>query len=173
MELRFLNPDLRPLDGHPTEVLVGNLFAGERPPRGVAGLVNWRLGGRVDGLIESGFLTGDRGEVLLLPGRPRLEADKVLLFGLGGREGFDDAAFDLVADKLLDTLLGLCVRSAVVELPGRHDEALAPERAADRFLAAAAARGGAFDAFVLVDGVEAQKRIQHHMVEERRRVRRG
>lgn len=173
MELRFLNPDLRPLDGHPTEVLVGNLFENERPPRGVAGLVNWRLGGRVDGLLESGFLTGARGEVLLLPGRPRLEADKVLLFGLGERAGFDDAAFDLVAAKLLDTLLGLCVRSAVVELPGRHDEALAPERAADRFLAAVAAHGGAFDSFVLVDGVEAQRRIQHHMVEERRRVRRG
>lgn len=173
MELRFLNPDLRALDGHPTEVLVGNVFEDERPPRGVAGLVNWRLGGRVDRLLESNFLTGARGEVLLLPGRPRLEADKVLLFGLGARASFDDGAFDLVAERLLGTLLGLCVRSAVVELPGRHDEALAPERAADRFLAAVAAHDGAFDAFSLVDGAEAQRRIQHHMVEERRRVRRG
>jgi hypothetical protein len=172
MELHFLPPDLRRLDETPTEVLAAGVFEDERPPGGVAGLVNWRMAGRIERLAESGFITGTRGEVVLLTGRPRVQADKVLLFGLGPRATFDEAAFGEVASKLLDTLSGLRVRGAVVELPGRHAEAFSPETAADLFLAATGARDRAFDAFWLVDRPGAQKRIAQHMIEERRRVRR-
>jgi hypothetical protein len=171
MELRFVTPDLRGLDATPTEVLACGVYADQRPPHGVAGLVNWRLAGRVDRLLEGGFLTGDLGEVLLLPGRPRLFADKVLLFGLGPRGDFGEGPFDRVAQQMLRAFAGLCTRSAVVELPGRHDDALSPEKAADRFLASAAADHGLFDAFTLVERPAAQKRITQHMIEERRRVR--
>ena len=172
MELQFVAPELRRLDEIPTEVLACSLFSDALPPRGIAGLVSWRLAGRVERLLEGGFLTGQAGEVLLLPGRPRLTADKVLLFGLGPRASFDEGAFDRVADHLLRTLVGLCIRSAVLELPGRHDGALAPEQAADRFLACAAHHGDAFDSFILVERPAAQRRINQHMIEERRRIRR-
>lgn len=79
MELHFVAPELRRLDEIPTEVLACSLFSDTLPPRGIAGLVSWRLAGRVERLLEGGFLTGQAGEVLLLPGRPRLTADKVLL----------------------------------------------------------------------------------------------
>lgn len=172
MELHFVPPELRRLDETPTEVLVCHLFADERPPRGVAGLLNWRLSGKLDRLIEAGFVKGALGEVLLLPGRPRLSADKVLLFGLGPRQRFDDEAYGRVAKHVLSALVDLCVRTAVVELPGRHVDALSPEEAADRFLALSAERDGAFDAFVLVERPADQKRVTQHMIEERRRVRR-
>lgn len=172
MELHFLPPELRRLDETPTEVILCGFFSDERPARGVAGLVNWRLAGRIDRLIESGFLTGTLGEVTLVPGRPRLRADKVLLFGLGPRAAFDEQVFDQVARKQLKTLVDLCTRAAIIELPGRHDEALAPETAADRFLAAAAEHDGAFDTFVIVEQPPAQRRVTQHMIEERRRVRR-
>lgn len=172
MELHFVAPELRRLDEFPSEVLACCLYADERPLRGVAGLVSWRLAGRLDQLIEGGFLTGDLGEVLLLPGRPRLVADKVLLFGMGERRSFTEAAFEQVVGRMLRSLVDLCVRSALVELPGRHDDALAPEQAADQFLAAAAGYHGAFDAFLLLERPAAQRRINQHMIEERRRVRR-
>lgn len=172
MELLFVPPLLRRLDEVPIEALLCGVFAGERPPRGVAGLVNWRLAGRVDRLVESGFLTGDLGEVMLLPGRPSVAADKVLLFGLGPRETFDEGVFDAVVRRQLRALVDLCARSAVVELPGRHDDALSPESSADRFLAAAAEHDGAFDAFTLVERPQAQRRVTQHMIEQRRRVRR-
>ncbi len=172
MELHFVAPALRRLDEVPTEVLACGVFADARPPRGVAGLVSWRLAGRVDRLLAGGFLTGQQGEVMLLPGRPRLVADKVLLFGLGPRTSFDREVFDQVTAHLLRALVDLCIRSAVVELPGRQDDALTPEEAADRFLAAAARHDDAFDAFVLVEPLAAQRRVNQHMIEEKRRIRR-
>lgn len=172
MELHFISPELRRLDELPTEALACGLYSDALPPRGVAGLVSWRLAGRIDRLLDGRFLTGRAGEVLLLPGRPRLSADKVLLFGLGPRSSFDERAFDQVADHILRTLVGLCIRSAVIELPGRHDDALAPEQAADRFLANATHHDDAFDSFTLVEEPAAQRRINQHMIEERRRVRR-
>lgn len=172
MELHFVAPELRRLDELPTEALACCLYADALPPLGVAGLVSWRLAGRVDRLLGGGFLTGKLGEVMLIPGRPRLVADKVLLFGLGERSSFDEARFELVADRMLRSLVDLCIRSAVVELPGRHDDVLTPELAADRFLAAAARYDDAFDAFILVERPAAQRRINQHMIEERRRIRR-
>jgi hypothetical protein len=172
MELHFVAPELRRLDELPTEALACCLFSDVLPPRGLAGLLSWRLAGRLDRLLEGGFLTGRAGEVLLLPGRPRLVADKVLLFGLGPRSSFDERAFDVVADRILSTLVGLCIRAAVVELPGRHEDAFAPELAADRFLACAARHDDAFDSFLIVEHPAAQRRITQHMIEERRRIRR-
>lgn len=171
MELSYVPPDLRRLDELPTEVLVATLFSDERPPRGLTGLLSWRLAGRVDRLLESGFVTGACGEVVLIPGRPRLTAEKVLLFGLGPRAAFDEGVFDEVAAHVLRTLSGLSCRTAVIELPGRHVDALAPELAADRFLAAAAQSEGSFDRCILVERSPAQKRIEGHLVEARRRVR--
>lgn len=172
MELHFVSPELRRLDELPTEALACGLYHDALPPRGVAGLVSWRLAGRIDRLLEDGFLSGRAGEVLMIPGRPRLSADKVLLFGLGSRASFDEYAFDQVTERLLRTLIELCIRSAVIELPGRFDASLAPELAADRFLASAAQHDDAFDSFILVEEPAAQRRIHLHMIEERRRIRR-
>jgi hypothetical protein len=172
VELSFLPPQLRHLDETPAEVLACCVFEDERPARGTAALLDWRLAGRIGRLMESGFLTGAAGEVLLLPGRPRLLADKVLLFGLGSIETFDDAAFDRGVASLLDRLEGLGARSAVVELPGRAAQKLPAETAADRFLSAVTERDGSFDGFTLLERPEDQKRVTQHMIEARRRLRR-
>lgn len=172
MDLHFLSPDLRRLDEAPTEILLACLFEDERPVQGVAGLVNWRLAGRLDRLLEGGFLTGKLGEVMMIPGGPRLRADKVLLVGLGPLGTFDERVFDEASEKIFETLRGLAVRSALVELPGRHVDAISPESAADRFFELASAEHYRFDAFVLLERPAAHKRITQHMVEERRRIRR-
>ncbi len=93
MDLRFTEPSLRKLDLLGTEVLVAALVEGERPPRGLAGLVDFRLAGRISRLVESGFVSGKRGEVLLVLGRPKLPFDKLVLFGTGSLEGFSELAF--------------------------------------------------------------------------------
>lgn len=172
MELAFLPPELRHFDETPAEVLACSVFDDERPPRGTAGLLDWRLAGRLGRLLESGFLRGALDEVLLLPGRPRLVADKILVFGLGPRDAFDEAAFDRVVGTLLDRLEGLGARSAIVELPGRQTARLAAEEAADRFLSAVTSRDGSFDGFTLIERPEDQKRVTQHMIEARRRLRR-
>jgi len=170
MDLRFISPSLRKLDLSGTEVLVAALLPGERPPKGVAGLCDWRLGGRISQLIASGFATGAIGEVLLLSGRPKLPFDKVLLFGVGVREDFSELVFRTVTARVLSTLEGLRARTAVVELPGRHFDGISPERAADILLEMAGPRSD-HDLWTLVESSEAQRSITQQTILERRRVR--
>jgi len=171
MDLRYTTPDLRKLDLAGTEVLVATLASDERPPRGVAGLADWRLSGRISRIVESGFATGEVGEVLLVPGKPKLPFDKIVLFGVGDRNAFNERVFRSVVERMLATLEGLRARTAVVELPGRHFAAIAPERAADVLLESVGGRQE-HDVWTLVEPLEAQRSITQHMIQERRRVRR-
>ncbi len=170
MDLRFTTPNLRRLDLAGTEVLVASLTSDERPPHGLAGLVDWRLAGRLSRLIQQGFATGASGEVLLVPGKPKLPFDKIVLFGIGEARAFDEAVFRGVVERMLSTLEGLRARTAVVELPGRHFGAIAPERAADILLESAGSRRE-HDVWTLVEPAEAQRAITQHMIQERRRIR--
>lgn len=172
MDLRFTLPSLRKLDLSGTEVLVAGLAIDERPPQGVAGLVDWRLGGRISRVLKSGFVEGALGEVLLVPGKPKLPFDKILLFGMGSLAEYDEPTFRAVLEKILKTLEGLRARSAVVELPGRHRDLVRAERAADILLETAGGRPE-HDVWTLVEPAEAQRLITQHMIQERRRVRQG
>lgn len=171
MDLRFTTPDLRALDQIGTEILVAGLAEDERPPHGVAGLVDWRLAGRISRLMKQGFATGQLGEVVMVPAKPRLPFEKVLLFGVGPKPEFEDAVFRSVVQRMLDTLAGLRARSAVVELPGRHFGALSAEKAADVLLENAGS-SREHDVWTLIEAADAQKEITRHMIQERRRVRR-
>lgn len=172
MELRFVPPALAHLDELDTEVLACTVWSDARPVHGVAGLCDWRMGGRISELLLRGDITGERGEVALLPGRPRLAFDKLLLFGAGPREAFDEDAYSEVVEKMLAVLADLASRAAVVQLPGRHEGLLPPDRAAD-ILLARAGREREHDVWTLVEDATARQLITQHMIEERRRIRRA
>ena len=168
MDVRFTVPHLRRLDLAGTEVLVAALCADERPPHGVAGLVDHRLAGKISAILASGFATGATGEVLLVPGKPKLPFDKILLFGIGDSTSFNERIYRLVLEKILVTLEGLRARTAVVELPGRHIGLVAPDRAAEILLETAQTRPD-HDVWTLVELPDAQRSMTQ--VQERRRVR--
>jgi hypothetical protein len=172
MELRFVAPELSKLDQAGTEVLVLGLFSDERPPAGVAGLVDWRSAGRLSRVMRDGFATGALGEVLMLPGKPSLPFEKVLLFGAGKKAELDEGVFAALIERMLKTTEGLRTRSLVAELPGRHSDAIAPERAASILLEAAQGKPE-HDTWTLLEGPTAQKAITKHLQEQRRRARRG
>ncbi len=174
MELHFVSPRLSHLDALESEVLACSVWEDARPCAGVAGLCDWRLAGQISDLFRSGWLTGRRGEVLMLPGRPRLTFDKILLFGAGPRSQFDEVSYRTVLNHMLETVSGLCSRLAVVQLPGRQSELIKAERAADMLLEVTTQNPDAYreDVWTLVEDSAARRRIQQHMVEERRRIRR-
>src|SRR5215472_14471613 len=93
LELHFLPPELRRLDEAKVELCACSIWSDERPMRGLAGLLDWRLGGRLSALVKSGFLQGELGESLLMPGKPHVSFEKVLVVGLGSRTRFDDGTF--------------------------------------------------------------------------------
>ena len=101
MELRFVTPELARLDEIDTEVLACSVWSDARPSHGVAGLCDWRLGGRLSDLERRGLVTGELGEVVLLAGKPRLSFDKVLVFGAGPRASFGEEAFHTLVLSML------------------------------------------------------------------------
>jgi hypothetical protein len=171
MELRFINPDLRSLDGSGVELLACSVWRDQRPMRGVAGLLDWRLAGGLSHLARKGFLAGDLGEVVFVPGRPRLRFEKILVFGLGDRSGFGEGTFRAVLSHLVRALGGLRVRRAVVELPGRAEGLLEAERARELLLESLG-DSEENDMWWLVEPPEAQRRMAERAQDERRRSRR-
>jgi hypothetical protein len=128
--------------------------------------VDYRLAGRLSRLIRNGFAAGEPGEVLLVPGKPRLPFDKILLFGLGAPERFDEGTFRATVERILSTLEGLRARTALVELPGRHFGGIAPERATELLLESVGGRRE-HDLWTLVEPAEAQRAISQHLVQRR------
>jgi hypothetical protein len=171
VELRFVTPELSRLDEIDSEVLACAVWSDVRPSHGLAGLCDWRLAGRISLLERRGHLRGDLGEVVMLPGKPRLTFDKILIFGAGPRALFGEDTFKLLVQRMLATMEGLSTRVSVVELPGRHDNLIPADRAADILLAHAGGKPE-HDVWTLVEGAEGKQRIVQHMIEERRRVRR-
>jgi hypothetical protein len=166
LDLRFVAPDLRRLDEVSAEVVVACIYEDERPFGGLAGLLDWRMSGRLSRLARQGFLVGSVGEVLALPARPRLSFDKLLVAGLGPRGAFADNVFERVLARVLDALVGLSVKKAVVELPGRGGSHFDVERAADILLDLA--RDDVHDALALVEDGDGQRRIEKRALERRR-----
>jgi flavin-binding protein dodecin len=170
MELRFLSPDPKQLDEANVELCVCSIWNDERPIRGFAGLLDWRLGGRLSAMLKAGFALGDAGEVLLVPGKPHVPFEKVLVTGLGPRSSFDEAAFREAIARTARTLEGLRVRRAVVELPGRTSGAIDPEKAITLTLESLGTSRD-HDVWWLVDSPAARKQIEQRAADERRRVR--
>ncbi len=170
MDLRFVAPELRRLDTTSVELCVCSIWSDERPMRGFAGLLDWRLGGRLGALLKSGFVRGERGEVLLVPGKPHVPFEKLLVVGLGPRAAFDADAFRQAILRIAAMLEGLRVRRAVVELPGRACAAIEPELAITLTLECVGA-SSEHDTWWLVEPPADQRRIELRAAEERRRVR--
>ena len=84
------------------DCLAASFFSDERPLRGAAGRIDWRLCGQVTEILASGLIAGHAREAVLLPGSRSLRADRVLLLGLGerrslGQSEVQDAAREMVA----------------------------------------------------------------------------
>ena len=170
MEIRFLPPELRRLDEASVELCACTIWSDERPLHGFAGLLDWRLGGRLSALLKAGFMTGEVGEALLVPGKPHVPFEKVLVLGLGARSGFGDGVFRTTVLHIAHALEGMRVRRAVVELPGRGTGIIEPEQAITLTLECVGA-SPEHDAWWLVEDAVAQKRVEQRAADERRRVR--
>lgn len=172
MLFRFVAPLLAKLDELDTEVLVATLHSDVRPARGVAGLCDFRMGGRISALLRSGFITGARGEVVMVPGKPFLSFDKLLLFGAGPLAEMSVARMAELVGSYFDRLERLRARVAVVELPGRAHGAISAADAGQVVLREAQ-REREFDGWTLVEHAEGRAVIEALAQEQRRRMRRG
>jgi hypothetical protein len=170
VDVRFAAPDLTSVSELKTEALCLPFYRDERPLRGPAGLVDFRLCGRVSKLIATGRMHGDVGEAVLMPARPRLFAERLVWLGAGLHAELDEARFRWLAHAALTRLSALRVRAAALSLPGRVRGRFAPADAIDWLLEEASGFGERLDELTLLEPDDAQRVMQPRVDRARRRA---
>ncbi len=128
-QITYLSVDLGRWDRSPGgDVLVVPLWTDVRPLRGVAGLLDWRLNGRLSQMLREEKLRGELGEKMLFL-NDRVPWKHILAVGLGATDEFNEHAFKTGLRSAFDSFRGLGIKSVALALPGRDMERITPERA--------------------------------------------
>jgi hypothetical protein len=144
MSISVVTLDLGKWEEVARDALVLPVFREDRPLRGAAGLVDWRLCGRLSRLMRAGKASGVAGETLLLPATRRLRFTRILWFGLGEAKGYNEerARRDLRWIATVTAAAG--VTDVAMQLPGRSMGLLGARRAVELVL-----ESGVYDAAAL------------------------
>jgi len=118
-----------PLSRIAADVALVGVFHKQRPLRGGAGLVDWRLCGWLSTLIREGQLTGEPDSWMLVPSGGRLGAPRVLVGGLGDSAALGSAALRQFSATAAERIAKLAAREAVVDL-AMTSQSLSQESAA-------------------------------------------
>jgi hypothetical protein len=110
--------------------LVAGFFRDERPLRGSAGLLDWRLNGYVSKLLEDERLSGDANESTLVASQGRLPSNVALFVGLGGRSLYGFNQITNVISDVTRTLQKLHIDEFALEIPGARPLSLDPAESA-------------------------------------------
>lgn len=133
--MHLVAPDLAKWDTHAADVMAVGVFEDERPLRGAAGLLDWRLAGRLSRMIKAKRFAGIAGEALLLPPPGgRLPFARLLLVGMGKSAHFGEERYRAEVRRMIQVLGGLAVGRWIVEPPGRSTGLIGPRRALELWL---------------------------------------
>ena len=121
MQLTFSteNPDL---PKH--KCLALGIFADEKPPRGICGLIDWRLNGMISSEIKQGRISGEFKEKIVIPFPQRIGSEMLLLFGLGNSHDINYDKIYNAAYLIAEAVYGMSLRSFAFELCGEDRSSL-------------------------------------------------
>jgi hypothetical protein len=96
------------------------VFVGEdeRPLRGAAGFLDWRLGGALSRVLVSGFFVGALADTLLLPTGGRIAIPRVFAIGVGRAQALTEESLASALRTAAGVLGKARVESVALELPG-------------------------------------------------------
>jgi hypothetical protein len=89
----------------------------DRPLRGLAGLLDWRMCGGLSRLLVNDFFQGDEGEVLLFTTNRRISVNNVFVVGTGTRKPTSDGIGELL-QHAAQTMKKAGVANVAIEVPG-------------------------------------------------------
>jgi hypothetical protein len=125
-----------PIDRIAVDTACVALCADERPLQGAAGLLDWRLCGKLSRLVLAGNLTGQLGEKLLVHAGGRIAAGKLLVVGGGRAAAFHAPQVGVVLRETFDALRKMNVPTAAMPLPGASVAGLDPTAVVDQLVEA-------------------------------------
>jgi len=170
MDVRFVAPDLRKLDGLDVEVFASCFHEDERPLRGAAGLLDWRLCGRLSQLVRQNKILGTMGEIVLLPTMGRASFERILMVGAGPSASADAACAMRTLSLLFEALDGLKIRRVALALPGRLTGTLEAEPMME-LLTTFILEPHEQDTLTIVDHADEHRGMQRVLDAARRRAR--
>jgi hypothetical protein len=129
MALTVLPLDLSRWDEAKHDCLVLPVFRDDRPLRGAAGLVDWRLCGKLSRLLRDSRATADAGETMLLPPGRRLKFSRILWFGLGDAKGYSEERFRKDLAWILSVVQQAGITDWALQMPGRASGLIGARRA--------------------------------------------
>src|SRR5438045_3947757 len=94
----------QPIDKIPAETVVLMHYEDDLPFKGMPGLIDWRLNGRISRVVQGKRFDGKAKELLLIPAEGRFKANEVILLGMGSKDNFNDAHIPQVLDYLLEVV---------------------------------------------------------------------
>ncbi len=134
MGITVITLDLAKWEEAARDALVLPVFRDDRPLRGAAGLVDWRLCGRLSRLMRAGKASGSGGETLLLPASRRLRFTRILWFGLGEAKGYNEDRARKDLKWIAEVTAAAGVSDVTMQLPGRSMGLLGARRAVELVL---------------------------------------
>jgi hypothetical protein len=129
MALSVMPLDLARWDEAQRDTIVLPVFKSDRPLRGAAGLVDWRLCGRLSRLVRANRATGEAGETIMLPPGRRLRFKKIVWFGLGDAKGYTEDRFRGDLSWIADVVAKAGVADWTLQMPGRASGLIGARRA--------------------------------------------
>ncbi|HXN42210.1 MAG TPA: M17 family peptidase N-terminal domain-containing protein [Myxococcaceae bacterium] len=96
------------------------LFVGEdeRPLRGTAGYVDWRMCGALSQVLVDRFFTGSSGDCLLIPSDGRIAMSRIFAMGIGTLKRFGLEELVRVMGEAARMLSRAQVQTVALEIPG-------------------------------------------------------
>ena len=137
--VRVLDLPADKLDG---EVIVSFIFEDQKPVRGAAALLDWRLRGLLTRNLLDGFICGEMGQRLMVLSDHRVSADWVMFLGGGGSQSLDTRKMESLARQALETVYRAGFRRVAMALipPAKESQEFL-QGAIERLLADASLTG--------------------------------
>ena len=113
-----LSLSTHPPDRQSHKCLVLGYFSDEKPPRGLCGLMDWRLNGMISWEIKQGHINGEFKEKVAIPYPKRIDSELLFLFGLGN---LTDLSYDRIytaAYEIAGAINAMKLREFTFDLPG-------------------------------------------------------
>lgn len=104
----------KPFDKLTSQLAVVTTFSEERPLVGKAGLLDWRLNGRLSRLMMKHHYESQFKELLLMPAEGRIGSKAILICGLGAKADFSQEIMQEFTPFILETLNKKGVRDFII-----------------------------------------------------------
>lgn len=101
------------------------IFTDEKPPRGICGLIDWRINGFISREIKAGRITGEFREKVIIPFPGRIGAEILFLFGLGKLAEINYEKIYTSAYEIAEAVAGMKINDFAFDLPGENRSSLA------------------------------------------------